>query len=510
MSQNRADVVIAGGGPNGLMLACELALGGVQPVVLERLRAPSDEIKANGLVGQVVRALDIRGLYHEFSGDPQPPRALDGWMFAGIPVRFLGVPDNPMYTLPIPQPRLVALLERRAHTLGVDIRWGHELTGIAGSDGELELTVTAEGKVYEIGATYLVGADGGRSFVRKSAGIDFPGVTTLTVSRMADVHVADELRTADGGIHIPGFGPIPLGRPTRTDGGTFVFFDLYGSTWVATAELGTGPSDETPMTLEELRESARRVLGVDLPFEPPRGPGPHRLRRIVGQNTRQADRYRSGNVFLVGDSAHVHSPIGGPGLNLGLQDVMNLGWKLAAAAKGIAPIGLLDTYQSERHPVGERVMMHSLAQLALTLPAPEISGLRDLLEELLQVPGAAEHVAHLLAGSDVRYDVGDNHRLAGRFLPDLTLADGRRVAELLHHARPVLLDLSGGHAVAAAQDWQGRIEALVSAIPDCPLSALLIRPDGYVAWAADAFESGDDIRLRAALRRWFGEGGTSA
>jgi hypothetical protein len=242
-----------------------------------------------------------------------------------------------------------------------------------------------------------------------------------------------------------------------------------------------------------------------VPIEPPRGAGPHALRRINGQNTRQADRYRAGDVFLVGDSAHVHSAMGGPGLNLGLQDAMNLGWKLAAVINGWAPDGLLDTYHRERYPVGERVMMHSMAQTAMMMPGPEITALRKLFGELMQTRDGAAHIAHLLAGSDVRYDVGDPHPLAGSFVPDLTLSDGRRVAELLHAARPVLLDLSGGAVAEAAAEWRHRVDAVVADVSDCSLSALLIRPDGYVVWAADAFDDEDEGRLFTALRRWFGD-----
>jgi 2-polyprenyl-6-methoxyphenol hydroxylase-like FAD-dependent oxidoreductase len=202
--------------------------------------------------------------------------------------------------------------------------------------------------------------------------------------------------------------------------------------------------EDTPMSVAELRDSVRRILGIDLPLEEPNGAGPHALRRIDGWNTRQAERYRDGRVLLLGDAAHVHSAIGGPGLNLGLQDAANLGWKLAAEINGWAPPGLLDTYQSERYPVGQRVMMHSLAQTALMAPGPEVGALRTLLGELFDMPNVVQHMADLLAGSDVSYDVGDDHRLSGRLVPDLTLDDGRRVAELLHEARPVLLDLRIG------------------------------------------------------------------
>lgn len=196
--------------------------------------------------------------------------------------------------------------------------------------------------------------------------------------------------------------------------------------------------------------------------------------------------------------------MGGPGLNLGLQDAMNLGWKLAAQVNGWAPTGLLDSYQSERYPVGERVMMHSLSQTALMGPGPEIASLRMLFGELLRRPEVVEYLAHLLAGSDVRYDVGDEHPLAGLFVPDLVLADGRRVPQLLHAARPVLLDFSGGKVADAAGGWRHRVDVVAGTVADNPLCAVLIRPDGYVAWAADTFEVAERDRLRAALKRWFG------
>jgi 2-polyprenyl-6-methoxyphenol hydroxylase-like FAD-dependent oxidoreductase len=503
MPENRVDVVVAGAGPNGLMVACELALAGVRPVVLDRLPGPSDEPKANGLVGQVIRTLDIRGLYHTFSGDAEPPQPMYAWMFAGMPVPFLNVRDNPMYGLLIQQPRVVRLLDERARGLGVNVRWGHALTDVVMTADGVALTVASPDGSYRLDARYLVGADGGRSVVRKSVGIEFPGITSRTVARIAHVYLPDEMRTGDGGINIPGFGRLPFGHNRFDSGGVILFEAEPGRPLIGTVEFGDPPSDAIPMTIQEVRESVRRVIGVDVPFDPPRGPGPHALRRIGGQNTRQADRYRIGNVLLVGDSAHVHSAMGGPGLNLGLQDAMNLGWKLAAEVNGWAPDGLLDTYHSERYPVGERVMMHSMAQTALMAPGPEVAALRTLFGELLNKPDAAAHMAHLLAGSDVRYEVGDSHPLAGRFVPDLTLGDGQRVAELLHNARPVLLDLSGGTAAEVAREWEHRVDIVVATIPDDRVSALLIRPDGYIAWAADTFEGDDEARLRAAVGRWF-------
>ncbi|MDT5012873.1 MAG: hypothetical protein QOH57_4490 [Mycobacterium sp.] len=501
-----ADVVISGAGPNGLMLACELALAGVQPVVLEQLPEPSLDPKANGLVGQVVRLLDMRGLYREFTGLDEPPQPVYEWIFSGMRVPLGGVANNPMYALMLPQPKLVRLLDQRARDLGVQVRWGHEFTDLqSGSDG-VAVTVTAPEGVYTLDAAFLVGADGGRSPVRKRVGVDFPGYTSDVVARLAHVRVPDDLRGPDGGLDVPGLGPLHFGH-NRFDDGTFIYAAFeQDRQMVGTVEYGqqTMPDDSDPLTLEELRDSTRRVLGVDLPLLPPEGDGPHALRRMAGMNTRQAERYRVGNVLLLGDSAHVHSAMGGPGLNLGLQDAVNLGWKLAATVNGWAPSGLLDTYQSERYPVGERVMMQSSSQTALMAAGPEVAALRTLFAELIQIPAAAEHMANLLAGSDVRYDVGDHHRLAGRLVPDLTLDDGRRVASLLHAGRSVLLDMSGGDVAGAAQGWAHRVDSVVATITGEPAHGLLLRPDGYVAWAADEFEGADRDRLHAALRRWCG------
>jgi 2-polyprenyl-6-methoxyphenol hydroxylase-like FAD-dependent oxidoreductase len=494
-------VVIAGAGPNGLMLACELALAGVQCIVLDGLPGPSEEPKANGLAGQVVRVIDMRGLYHAFGGSDGPPLPLPEWTFAGLPLNLFGIEENPMHALMIQQPRLVRLLEKRARDLGVDIRWGHQLIGLAQATGGVTVAVDGPDRAYDLDATFLVGADGGRSLVRKTVGIDFPGSTSNTVTRLADVELPDELRSEDGGYEVPGFGPLQY-RHNWLERGGYVFFQIpSGRTMFATVESGRLAPDAPPMSLDELRESARRVLGVPLPLQPPRGPGPHAMRRIDGMNTRLAQTYRAGNVFLLGDAAHVHSPMGGPGLNLGLQDTVNLGWKLAAQINGWAPDGLLDTYESERRPVGERVMMQSLSQQALMAPGPEVGALRTLFDELLKEPGVRQHMANLLAGSDVRYAVGDDHPLSGYLAPEMELDDGRRIAELLHDARPVLLDLSGGGLAESAKAWTDRVDVVTGSIADSPLAGLLIRPDGYVAWAADSSEAPG---LPAALQRWFG------
>ncbi|TGD86751.1 FAD-dependent oxidoreductase [Mycolicibacterium sp. CH28] len=497
------DVVISGAGPNGLMLACELALAGVRSTVLDVLPGPSDEPKANGLVGQVVRLLDMRGLYAGITGLTEPPHPADGWIFSGMALDFVGMEENPMYAMAISQPELVRFLDGRARELGIDVRWGHELTGLAAANDGVQLTIGSESGIYAMTTSYLVGADGGRSFVRKSMGIEFPGVTSPTVARVAHVSVPEEFVHPDGGLDVPGCGRVAFGH-NRFEQGMVIYAPFETDrALLGTMEFGAPSGGEEPMSLGELRDSLTRILGTELPVDEPQGPGPHALRRINGQNTRQAERYREGRVLLVGDAAHVHSAMGGPGLNLGLQDVFNLGWKLAAVIKGAAPDALLDTYQTERYPVGERVMMHSMSQIALMAPGPEIAQLRKLFTELLAIPQAAIHMAELLAGSDVRYDVGDRHRLSGYLVPDLALDDGRRVASLLHAARPVLLDLCGGSAGSGAQGWADRIDIVEAELAVGP-AALLIRPDGYVAWAADDFGAADAQGLHVALNRWFG------
>jgi 2-polyprenyl-6-methoxyphenol hydroxylase-like FAD-dependent oxidoreductase len=491
-------VVISGAGPNGLLLACELALGGVRAIVLDGLPGPSDEAKANGLVGQVIRQLDMRGLYRRFSGASEPPRPSFGWMFAGLSLSLLEVEDNPMYSLLIQQPKLVRFLDDRARELGVDVRWGHELTAFTSDDAGATLIVSSPDGDYDLRTDWLVAADGGRSMIRKSLGIDFPGHTSPIVSRVAHVHLPEELLVPGRGYEVPGYGLIPFGHSRHATGNMILFPVDPDRPLLGTIEYDPIPGDG-PMTLDELRASVRRLTGADLPFDAPRKDGVHALRRIDELNSRLAERYRAGRVLLVGDAAHVHSPMGGPGLNLGMQDAINLGWKLAAVVTGRASEDLLDTYESERRPVGERVMMHSMAQLALAAPGPEIDALRAVFEELVAGPAAATQLARLLAGSDVRYDVGDAHPLAGYMVPDLVFDDGRRVAELLHAARPILLDFTG------ELRWtDGRVDLVPARMADRPAAALLIRPDGYVAWAADDLAATAVDNLHTAVNRWCG------
>ncbi|MEV7968216.1 FAD-dependent monooxygenase [Sphaerisporangium sp. NPDC088356] len=516
-----ADVVIAGGGPNGLMLACELSLAGVRPVVLERLPERTEENRANGLVGQVVRMLDRRGLYERLSGGPQPPRPGPSFVFGALPLDLSTLDDNPLYGLPVPQRRVEQVLEERATELGVEIRRGHELTGLSQDDDGVTAEVNGTTGPYRLRTRYLVGADGGRSLTRKLSGIDFPGVTTdSTVSRTAHVTVpAALIDPATGGLNVPGYGTIPPFMHHRTERGLFVFAPFpSGPPLLSTTEWDPAQTgDRPPLTVDELRESAQRVLGADLPISPPESPGPHLLRRLTGGNTRLAGRFRDRRVLLVGDAAHVHSAIGGPGLNLGLQDTVNLGWKIAAEIHGWAPPGLLDSYETERRPAAQRVVMHTQAQSALIAPGGEVTALRELFMELLADRRNVQRIADMVAGADIRYDMGadDAHPLVGRWAPDLLLDTGNghvRLAGLTTTARPLLLDLTEDASPAKeSAAWHDRVDAITARAQDSapPATALLLRPDGYVAWASASPrpDSHERDALRAALARWFGAAG---
>ena len=327
-----------------------------------------------------------------------------------------------------------------------------------------------------------------------------------SVSRSAHVSVpAEFVDPQTGALVVPGYGRVPAFQHTRTDHGLIVWATLPGrDPMLTTIEWPPVREFDTEMSIDDLRASVGRVLGVDVPVALPVGPGPHLMRRLTGGNTRMADRYRAGRVLLIGDAAHVHSAIGGPGLNLGLQDAVNLGWKLAAVVRGRAGEALLDTYESERRPAARRVTMSTQAQSVLIGPGADVTALRELFGELLASPANTGHIAALMAGSDVSYDLGPGPAPVGRWAPDLVLTtpDGPvRLAELTVPARPLLLDFTGTLA-AVAEPWRDRVD-VVTAKADSEATALLLRPDCYVAWASTS-DRPDAAGLRAALERWFG------
>jgi 2-polyprenyl-6-methoxyphenol hydroxylase-like FAD-dependent oxidoreductase len=520
-----ADIVIAGGGPAGLMLATEVRLGGADPVVLERLPEISEIPKGNGLIGQIVPMLDYRGLLERFRAEATYAGPVPRFMLGPVEVDFSPLGVSPLHILSIPQRRLEWLLNDRLRELGGSVRRCHELTGLAQDDDGVTVEVAGPDGDYPLRARYVVGCDGAHSLVRKQAGIGFPGVTSSEISRIGRVFLPGAVVSpVSSEVEVPGAGRLKYPAPVSTPRGLYSLAPL--SMLDRNAEPGlfivhTREKDDAaaargdgPMTLDEMRASFRQVLGADLEMTEPRW-----LTRTVG-NSRQAERYRAGRVLLAGDAAHVFG-IGGS-LNTGLLDAVNLGWKLAAEVRGAAPDGLLDSYHAERHLAGERAMMHSRAQKALSADGEAADALRELFGELLRYPEPLRYVGEIIEGSDVRYPTPEGgarpHPLVGRLAPDLRLEtrgdqERTRVAELMRPARGVLLDFTEGSAVAAvaavgasAMGGPDRVSVLPARCltQPAPADALLIRPDGYVAWAAGPHSPEPTVGLNEAIRTWFG------
>jgi 2-polyprenyl-6-methoxyphenol hydroxylase-like FAD-dependent oxidoreductase len=502
------DVIIVGAGPTGLMLACELCLAGVRPVVLERHPQIRDIPKAGGLSGQILEMLRYRGELERFEAAGTAARPAPRLPWGGMHVDFTQLAYPPMEVLPLPQPILERVLDEFARELGTEIRRGREVVGLSQDDATMTAEVRGSDGLDRVTARYLVGCDGASSRVRDLAGFAFPGITYPEVQRLALVTVPESVTVLENGdIDVAGVGRISFGF-TRTERGEFALGstnpELMGL--FTSEEEATGYDDDEPMTVTELGDSIRRVLGVELPLG-----APTRLTRFTF-HARQVEQYRDGRILLAGDAAHLF-PSPGVALGAGLLDSVNLGWKLAADIQGWAPDGLLDTYHDERRLACARNMLHAQAQVAIRRGHdPAAVALRELFQELLIDEQPLRRLGGLMAGSEVRYRSPghDHHALIGTFAPDLALRTDRgatSVAELMHGARPILLDLAGRQDLREiAGDWRPRVDVHTAATDDRPADALLIRPDAHIAWAATVDEPTDTAvpALREALSGWFG------
>jgi 3-(3-hydroxy-phenyl)propionate hydroxylase len=469
------------------MLAGELALAGVDVAVVER-RATLDRFasRAGGLHARTIEVLDQRGIADRFLAEGQ---AMQIQRFAGARLDIGDFPTRHNYGLALAQVHSERILAGWVDELGVPVVREREVTGFAQDDAGVDVEIS-DGR--SLRAEYLVGCDGGRSLIRKAAGIEFPGWDPSVSSLIAEVEMSQKpelgVRHDDNGTQA--IGPLEDGK-------------RFG---VVLSERWWGQTDEP--TLRDLSEALVRAYGTDFGVHSPTW-----ISRFTDM-TRQAASYRAGRVLLAGDAAHVHYPVGGQGLNLGVQDAVNLGWKLAQVVRGTSPESLLDTYRAERHPVAARVLQATMAQTALTRSDARIDAVRDVLAELLELEEPRKRLAGVLSGLDIRYDLGEGHPLLGRRMPDLDLvtADGPlRVFTLLHAARPVLLNLGASGGLDAA-GWADRVQLVDAEYPgawELPVvgavpapSAVLVRPDGHVAWAGEGAAAG----LTEALTRWFGPG----
>jgi 2-polyprenyl-6-methoxyphenol hydroxylase-like FAD-dependent oxidoreductase len=489
-------VVIAGGGPTGLMLAGELALAGVDVAIVER--RPSQHLpgsRAGGLHSRTIEVLDQRGLADRFLSQGQVAQVAG---FARTPLDISDFPTRHPYGLGLWQNHIERILAGWVGELAVTIYRGREVTGLAQDDTGVDVEVSGGDPLR---AQYVVGCDGGRSLIRKAAGIEFPGWDPTTSSLIAEVEMAVE---PEWGIRRDALGLHSLGKVEyEIRDGEVVYMD-GGPVRVMVTERQPAPASEP--TLRDLSEALIAVYGTDYGIHSPTW-----ISRFTDM-TRQAASYRVGRVLLAGDAAHVHSPVGGQGLNTGVQDAVNLGWKLAQVVNRTSPDNLLDTYHAERHPVAARVLRNTMAATALLRPDDRIEALGDTVSELLSMEEPRKRFAAMLSGLDIHYDLGEGHPLLGRRMPDLDLVTAGgplRVFTLLHHARPLLLNLGepGGFDIAPWTDRVQLIDAEYVGEWELPVlgavtapTAVLIRPDGYVAWVGDSAVPG----LPDALTTWFG------
>jgi 3-(3-hydroxy-phenyl)propionate hydroxylase len=489
-------VVIAGGGPTGMMLAGELALAGVDVAIVER-RANQELAgwRAGGLSSRTLEVFDQRGIVDRFLAEGQKAQVTG---FAVMHLDISGFPTRHNYGLALRQKHIERILAGWVSELAVPIYRSRELTCFAQDDAGVTIELS---DAASLRASYLVGCDGGHSLVRKGAGIEFRGWDATTSSILAEAEMVEE---PPFGIHRTGLGTHAFGREKYEIRDGKIVFAKEGPIGVMVTEKNAGATTEP--TLRDLSEALVAVCGTDY--------GIHNLTWIsrFTDMSRQAAAYRKGRVLLAGDAAHVHSPVGGQGLNTGVQDAVNLGWKLAQVVKGTSPEGLLDTYHVERHPVAARVLRTTMAQVALQRTDDRTEALREIVLEFVSMEEPRKRIAAEMSGLGIHYDLGEGHPLLGRRMPDLdlvTLGGPMRVFTLLQNARPLLLNL-GGPDTFDITPWSDRIK-LVYAKYDGPWelpalgsvsapTAVLIRPDGYVAWVGDRTQPD----LTDALTTWFG------
>jgi 2-polyprenyl-6-methoxyphenol hydroxylase-like FAD-dependent oxidoreductase len=489
-------VAIAGGGPTGMMLAAELALAKVDVAVIER--RPNHVLvgsRAGGFHSRTIEVLDQRGVADRFLAEGQVAQAA---MLGTTVLDMSDFPTRHPYSLGIWQNQIERIMAAWIAELPVRIYYGCEVTGFAQDDTGVDVE-RSDGQLLR--ARYLVGCDGGRSLIRKAAGIEFPGWDPTKSNLIAEVEVTEE---PELGMRRDVLGVHAIGRlEYEIRDGEVVYMD-EGPVRVMVTERQLGPTSEP--TLADLSEALIAVYGTDYGIH-----NPTWISRFTDM-TRQAAAYRTGRVLLAGDSAHVHYPAGGQGLSLGVQDAVNLGWKLAQVVNGTSPESLLDTYQGERHPVAARALRHTMAQTALQRQDERTKALVDVVSALAIMDEPRKKLVGIVSGLDIQYDLGEGHPLLGRRMPDLDLVSADRplrVFELLHDARPVLLNFGEPDGFDITQ-WAERVQ-LIDAEYDGPWelpvlgavtapTAVLIRPDGYVAWVGDDTDSG----LGDALTTWFG------